>query len=143
MLRPIGHEPGSPSEREWHAALGNAFVAIGNKTYVIADAVTHAPITPFAPLQGRVGIGADIAREFPGMRALPVEDVAPDVRHGRIAYHDNAATHYAMCATWGAKASRPEWSVERDLADAERHAGIAAAIRLEFSELRVNAFAAV
>lgn len=143
MLRPIGHEQGSANEREWHVALGNAFAAIGNRTYVIADAVTHAPITPFAPIQGYVGIGADITRDFPGMRALHAEDAAPDVRRERSAYHDNAAKRYRMYAAWGSEPGRSGRSVASDLAEAERHAGIAAAIRLEFSELRMNAFATV
>lgn len=140
MLRTVGHVPGSAAEREWHGTLSRAFADIGNKTYVIADAVTHAPITPFAPIPGRVGIGADIAREFPGMRALQAGDVAPDVRRGRIAYHANAAVRFRQNAAWGEGHGRGR-NVQNDRDDAARHDAIADAIRREFAGLRGNAFA--
>lgn len=76
----IGHAPGSPAEREWHATLAREFAAIGTRAYVVADAYTHAPITPYAPITGYAGIAADIARDIPGMTALEMEAVSPERR---------------------------------------------------------------
>lgn len=61
-------------------ALASAFATIETRAYVIADAYTHAPITPYAPIMGRVGIRADIQRNLPGLTALPVADVTPQRR---------------------------------------------------------------
>ena len=61
-------------------ALAREFTDIETRAYVIADAYTHAPITPYAPIMGYVGIRADIERAMPGLTALPVADVAPQRR---------------------------------------------------------------
>lgn len=45
--------------------------------YVIADADTHAPITPYAPMRGHLGIAADVRRELPGLTAMREDDVSP------------------------------------------------------------------
>ncbi|GAB2701856.1 hypothetical protein BKA24_001755 [Microbacterium marinum] len=63
--------------RETLDALARAFADVGNYAYVVADTHTHAPITPYAPMTGRVGISADTARAHPGLTALRVEDVHP------------------------------------------------------------------
>ena len=70
-LRPMHEQPGMPE------AIGRALAAITGAAYVIVDAHTHAPITPYAPIRGELGIRADIQRAMPGLSALPVADVAP------------------------------------------------------------------
>lgn len=70
-LRPMHELPGMPE------AIGRALAAITGAAYVIVDAHTHAPITPYAPICGELGIRADIQRAMPGLSALPIGDVAP------------------------------------------------------------------
>lgn len=70
-LRPVHDLPGMPE------AIGRALAAISGAAYVIVDAHTHAPITPYAPIRGELGIRADIQRAMPGLSALPVGEVAP------------------------------------------------------------------
>lgn len=69
------HETSGFSEA-FSAALTRAEAS----TYVIADAYTHAPITPYAPIPGALGIRADVERAMPGLTALPAADVTPERR---------------------------------------------------------------
>lgn len=62
---------------EFVAGFSRAAADIGNHLYFVADAYTHAPITPYAPLTGVMGIRADIERAMPGLTALRADDVSP------------------------------------------------------------------
>ena len=70
------HTPAPVSPADFVSALSR----VERDTYVMADAYTHAPLTPYAPIPGRLGIRADVARKHPGLTALPVADVAPAAR---------------------------------------------------------------
>lgn len=70
----------APDTQEWRDALAHEINTIHTRTYVIADAYTHAPITPYAPLTGTLGISADTQRAMPGFTALRADDVTPSRR---------------------------------------------------------------
>ena len=98
-LAPLHETPGFPE------AFANALAQCEASTYVVANAYTHAPITPYAPMSGRMGIAADVARDMPGMTALRVADVHPDRRAAfadsldHMARMDAAASDNAL-ARW-------------------------------------------
>lgn len=70
---------------EFVAAFSRAAADVGSHSYYVADAYTHAPITPYAPLTGVMGIAADVARAMPGMTALRADDVSPARRESLAA----------------------------------------------------------
>lgn len=79
------------NSREFVAAFSRAAADIGNHSYYVADAYTHAPITPYAPLTGVMGIAADVARDIPGMTALRADDVSPARRESLAVTCDRIA----------------------------------------------------
>lgn len=152
----IGHAPGSPDETAWHDALAAAAATAERTAYVVADAVTRAPITPVAPFPGGWGVAADISRAHPGLTAIPAVLAAPAERAAfadmaeRMADAERAAErrHRDRVGVWAAEhaaavrdgstrraddAARGmatcQLRAERAAADAVAHAERAAAIR--------------
>lgn len=97
-LKSLADTPGMPE------AIAAALTVVESRAYVVADAYTHAPITPIAPMPGRMGIAADVARDMPGMTALPLADVSPDRRA-------EFADHLDRMARMEADASDRAWAV--------------------------------
>ena len=79
-LTRLGHEPGSKAEKEWHEAMASAFQRVTSTLYVVVDAYTHKPVEGREPIQGYVGIAADIASAEPGLTAIPADDATPERR---------------------------------------------------------------
>lgn len=117
-LRTLGHVAGSHAEREWHGALGRAFASVSATTYAIADAHTRAPITPFAPIAGRAGIAADVARVWPGLTALPVARVSPEERAEFAAIAERSADVALESVRYSLERAREHADAGRE-ADAE------------------------
>jgi hypothetical protein len=127
----FGYAVGSDTESAWHDMLAAAAVAAERTTYVVADAVTRAPITPFAPFPGGWGVAADITRAYPGLTAVPAGRVAPSERAAfadiaeRMADAERRAErmHRERGAVWAAAhADAVGKGMARDAADAERAA---------------------
>lgn len=91
MLRKLGHEPGSVNEREWHDVAAHAINTIDRHTYIVCDAHTLAPIPGHAAITGRIGIAADVARDFPGLTARRADECTPEHRESLAATLDDMA----------------------------------------------------
>lgn len=106
-------------------AFSRAAADIGNHAYYVADAYTHAPITPYAPLTGVMGIAADVARAIPGMTALRADDVSPARRESLAATCDLIAR--TDLRTW-----------ERNVAAYDEYAAQGNAVGMENTLARAN-----
>lgn len=80
----------TPSEL---VSMAHAINDIDNHMYVVIDSHTRALALPLAPMVGHVGIAADIARQYPGMTAVRLEDATLAARESL------ADTCYAMAGT--------------------------------------------
>ena len=113
---------------DFREAFAREAALIEPRAYVVADAYTHAPITPYAPIPGRMGIRADIARDMPGMDALRIEDVSPGRRHAfadhleRMARVEADASDRASARYWEYRAAGNEAGMANSLARANRAA---------------------
>lgn len=73
--------------------FASALAECERSDYVVVDHYTRAPITPVAPVKGRVGIAADVARSFPGLTAVKVADVSPAARAEYVAFLEDMHAH--------------------------------------------------
>lgn len=110
-VKSLADTPGMPE------AIAAALTVVESRMYVVADAYTHAPITPIAPMTGRMGIAADVARDMPGMTALPISDVAPE---RRAAFAD----HLDWMASLESQASDRAWNVAEQFRAQGNTAGV-------------------